>query len=52
MSDDPVHVEAVAERRLETGNAQARAVGKGPLILAKLIVSYLEKRKEVILWVY
>ena len=41
------HVEVVAGRRLETGNAQSRVPAKGPLILAKLIVSSLDRRKEV-----
>ena len=47
MSDDPTRIETASERRLEAGAAQPRAAGKGPLILAKLVVSYLTKRRQV-----
>ena len=47
MSDDPTRIETASERQLEAGAAQPRAAGKGPLILAKLVVSYLTKRRQV-----
>ena len=36
-----------AERQVKTGETQIRSVAKGPLILAKVIVSYLDKKKQV-----
>ena len=47
MSDDPGHVEMAGETQLERGTPQPRVSGKGPFILAKVIVSYLQKKKEV-----
>lgn len=47
MSGDPGQVEVAADSQLETGNSQPRAAGKGPFILAKVIVSYLAKKKQV-----
>lgn len=46
MSGDPGQVEVAADSQLETGNSQPRAAGKGPFILAKVIVSYLAKKKQ------
>lgn len=36
-----------SEKQLETGDGQSRYAGKGPFILAKVIVSYLSKKKQV-----
>ena len=41
MSGGPNHTDVDGE------GARARSAGKGPLILAKLIVSYLDKKREV-----
>lgn len=43
MSNDPVAI----EKQLDTKDSQSRSAGKGPFILAKVIVSYLSKKKQV-----
>lgn len=50
MSDVPGHMEVAVERQLEAGTPVARVSGKGPFILAKVIVSYLQKKKEVVVY--
>ena len=47
MSDEPRRVEKVVEKEVEEGVARQRTPGKGPLILAKVIVSYLNQKKQV-----
>lgn len=47
MSDEPERVEMAAEGQVKAGETQTRSTAKGPLILAKVIVSYVNKKKQV-----